>query len=174
MTPGHHRVQVSKPTVGEKKMTDYIDPADGTVWVVSSGDYSDYRVHCAAPSKKAAQEIVDVLNGADEWIKYFVERVPVIEQAERITVYGFEAVIADAGTVCNSVLHRDEWNVNPLYPERLRPVTVRWVRAPIYHQAGGRLEVYGTDRDRVRKTFSDMKAQLLADPALRSRRGFTR
>ena len=28
MAPRHHRVQASKPTVGEKKMTDYIDPAD--------------------------------------------------------------------------------------------------------------------------------------------------
>jgi len=148
--------------------------SDKNVWVVSSGSYSDYRVHCAAPSKRGAREIVAALNGADEWTKYFVEQVPVIEKAERITVYGIEAIIEDAGTVREeSVLDRDEWNVAPLYPERLRPVTVRWVRALIYHQAG-RLEVYGTDRERVRKTFSDLKAQLLVDPALRSRREFTR
>ena len=147
--------------------------SDKNVWVVSSGSYSDYRVHCAAPSKRGAREIVAALNGADEWTKYFVEQVPVIEKAERITVYGIEAIIEDAGTVREeSVLDRDEWNVAPLYPERLRPVTVRWVRALIYHQAG-RLEVYGTDRERVRKTFSDLKAQLLVDPALRSRREFT-
>ena len=150
------------------------DECPGTVWIVSSGSYSDYRVHCAAPSKRGAREIVAALNGADERPRYFVERLPVIEKAERITVYGFEAVIEDAGTVRNSVLHRDEWNVNPLYPQRLRPVTVRWVRAPIYHGRAGRLEVYGTDRERVGKTFSDMKAQLVADPALRKRREFTR
>jgi hypothetical protein len=161
--------------VGEKKMTDYIDPADGTVWVVSSGSYSDYRVHCAAPSKKAAQEIVDVLNGADEWIKYFVERVPVIEKAERITVYGIEAIISDAGTVRKeTVRDRDEWNVDPLLPERLRPVAVRWVRAPIYNGQAGRLEVYGTDRELVGTTFSTMKARLVGDPELRQRREFTR
>lgn len=148
--------------------------SDKIVWFVSSGSYSDYRVHCAAPSKKAAQGIVVALNADDkEWSKYFVERVPVIEKAERVTVYGFEAVIADDGTVCNSVLHRDEWNVNPLYPDRLHPVTVRWVRAAIYHQAG-RLEVYGLDRELARETFSDMKAQLLADPELRQRREFKR
>ena len=148
--------------------------SDKSVWVVSSGSYSDYRVHCAAPSKKAAQEIVDVLNGADEWIKYFVERVPVIEKAERITVYGIEAIISDAGTVRKeTVRDRDEWNVDPLLPERLRPVAVRWVRAPIYNGQAGRLEVYGLDEERVRKTYSDMRAQLLADPALRSRREFT-
>lgn len=148
--------------------------SDKSVWLVSSGSYSDYSVHCAAPSKKAAQSIVDALNGDDEWIKYFVERVPVIEKAERVTVYGIEAIIEDDGTVRDeSVRDRDEWNVNPLCPERLRPVTVRWVRALIYHQAG-RLEVYGTDRERVRKTFSDLKAQLIADPALRQRREFTR
>ena len=145
------------------------------VWLVSSGSYSDYRVHCAAPSKKAARGIVDALNGDDEWIKYFVEQVPVIEKAERVTIYGIEAIIEDAGTVCEeSVLDRDEWNVVPLYPERLRPATARWVRAPIYNGKAGRLEVYGTDRERVRKTFSDMRAQLLVDPALRSRREFTR
>ena len=156
-------------------MTDYIDPADGTVWVVSSGSYSDYRVLCAAPSKKAAQEIVDVLNGADEWIKYFVERVPVIEKAERITVYGIEAIISDAGTVRKeTVRDRDEWNVDPLLPERLRPVAVRWVRAPIYNGQAGRLEVYGTDRELVGTTFSTMKARLVGDPELRQRREFTR
>ena len=41
----------------------------GHVWLVSSGSYSDYQLHCAAPSKKAAQGIVDALNGADEWTK---------------------------------------------------------------------------------------------------------
>ncbi len=148
--------------------------SDKSVWVVSSGSYSDYRVHCAAPSKKAAQSIVAALNGADEPIEYFVERVPVIEEAQRVTIYGLEAVISDDGTVREeSIRDREEWNVDPLHPYRLCPVTVRWVRALIYHQAG-RLEVYGTDRERVRKTFSDMKAQLLADPALRSRREFKR
>ena len=147
----------------------------GRVWLVSSGSYSDYRVHCAAPSKKAAQGIVDALNGDDEWIKYFVERVPVVDKAEKVTIYGVEAIVTDDGTVREeSVRDRDEWNVDPLYPQRLRPVTVRWVRAPIYHGRAGRLEVYGTDEERVRKTYSDMRAQLLADPALRSRREFTR
>ena len=146
------------------------------VWLVSSGSYSDYRVHCAAPSKKAAQGIVAALNEDDEWTEYFaLEKVPVLEKAERVTVYGLEVVIADDGTVREeSVRDRDEWNVDPLYPERLRPVTVRWVRAPIYNGQAGRLEVYGTDRERVGKTFSDMKAQLVADPALRKRREFTR
>ena len=145
------------------------------VWLVSSGSYSDYRVHCAAPSKAAAQGIVTALNGDDEWTEYFAEQVPVIEKAERVTIYGLEAIIEDSGTVREeSVRDRDEWNVSPLYPEHLRPVTIRWVRAPRYHDQDGRLEVYGTDRERVRKTFSDVKAQLIADPALRKRREFTR
>ena len=145
------------------------------VWVVSSGSYSDYRVHCAAPSKKAAQGIVDALNGDDEWIKYFVERVPVVDKAERITVYGIEAIVTDDGTVREeSVRDRDEWNVDPLYQQRLRPVTVRWVRAPIYNGQAGRLEVYGTDRGLVLKTFSDTRAQLIADPGLRARKEFNR
>ena len=144
------------------------------VWVVSSGSYSDYRVHCAAPSKKAAQAIVVALNG-DETCNYFIEQVPVIDKAERVTIYGVEAIVTDNGTVREeSVRDRDEWNVDPLYPQRLRPVTVRWVRAPIYNGQAGRLEVYGLDRERVGKTFSDMKAQLVADPALRKRREFTR
>lgn len=147
----------------------------GRVWLVSSGSYSDYRVHCAAPSKKAAQGIVDALNGDDEWIKYFVEQVPVIEKAERITVYGIEAIIEDAGTVREeSVRDRDEWNIDPLYQQRLRPVTVRWVRAPIYNGKGGRLEVFGTDLERVRRVFSDTRAQLIADPGLRARKEFNR
>lgn len=147
--------------------------SDKSVWVVSSGSYSDYRVHCAAPSKKAAQAIVVALNG-DETCNYFIEQVPVIDKAEKVTIYGVEAIITDDGTVREESVDRDEWNVDPLYPWRLRPVTVRWVRAPIYHGRAGRLEVYGTDEERVRKTYSDMRAQLLADPALRKRREFTR
>ena len=144
------------------------------VWVVSSGSYSDYRVHCAAPSKKAAQAIVVALNG-DETCNYFIEQVPVIDKAERVTIYGVEAIVTDNGTVREeSVRDRDEWNVDPLYPQRLRPVTVRWVRAPIYHGRAGRLEVYGLDEERVRKTYSDMRAELIADPGLRKRREFTR
>ena len=147
--------------------------SDKSVWLVSSGSYSDYRVHCAAPSKKAAQGIVAALNG-DETYNYFIEQVPVIDKAEKVTIYGIESIITDDGTVREeSVRERSEWNVDPLFPERMHPVTVRWVRALIYHQAG-RLEVYGTDEERVRKTYSDMRAQLLADPALRSRREFTR
>ena len=149
--------------------------SDKSVWLVSSGSYSDYRVHCAAPSKRGAREIVAALNGADEWTKYFVEQVPVIEKAERITVYGIEAIIEDAGTVREeSVRDRDEWNIDPLYPQRLRPVTVRWVRAPIYNGKGGRLEVFGTDLERVRRVFSDTRAQLIADPGLRARKEFNR
>lgn len=148
---------------------------DKSVWVVSSGSYSDYRVHCAAPSKTAAQGIVDALNGDDEWIKYFVERVPVVDKAEKVTIYGVEAIVTDDGTVREeSVRDRDEWNVDPLYQQRLRPVTVRWVRAPIYNGQAGRLEVYGTDRGLVLKTFSDTRAQLIADPGLRARKEFNR
>ena len=73
-----------------------------------------------------------------------------------------------------SVRDRDEWNVDPLYQQRLRPVTVRWVRAPIYNGQAGRLEVYGTDRGLVLKTFSDTRAQLIADPGLRARKEFNR
>jgi len=143
------------------------------VWIVSSGTYSDYRVHCAAPSKQAAYDIVDALNASDKWAEYFVEQVPVFEKAERFTVYGLEAVILDDGTVkAEAVFDREEWNVNPLHPERLQPVTVRWVRAPVYKDRAGRLEVYGLDQGLVRKTFSDMKARLVADPELRESREF--
>lgn len=137
------------------------------VWLVSSGSYSNYRVHCAAPSKKVAQGIVAALNEADEWTEYFTEQVPVIEKAKRFTVYGLEVVISDDGIVtAEAVYDREEWNVNPLHPERLQPVTVRWVRAPVYKDQAGRLEVYGLDQGLVRKTFSDMKARLVADPVL--------
>lgn len=157
------------PTEAEKLTT------SDQAWLVSSGSYSDYRVLCAAPSKEAAYDIADALNPTDRWDSYFVEDVPVFEKAERITVYGLEAVIGDDGTVsAEAVRDREEWNVDPLYPHRLRPVAVRWVRAPCYNDQAGRLEVYGLDQKLVRETFSDLKAQLLADPKLRLRREFTR
>jgi hypothetical protein len=62
---------------------------------------------------------------------------------------------------------RENW----LAPEQLsKPVTWRWVRAPVHDGKGGRLEVYGTDEQRVRQTFSDRKAQLLTEDAFRMRR----
>ena len=48
------------------------------------------------------------------------------------------------------------------------------IRAPIYNGKAGRLEVYGTDRERVREAFFNGKNQLVANPALRKRREFTR
>ena len=148
--------------------------SDKSVWVVSSGSYSDYRVHCAAPSKEAAKAIVVALNG-DETCNYFIEQVPVIDKAEKVNVYGMEAVISDRGNLSGETTsERSEWNVDPLFPERMHPVTIRWVRAPCYYGTAGRLEVYGTDRELVREAFASTKAQLLADPALRKRREFTR
>lgn len=150
-------------------------------WVVSRGSYSDYRVLCACPSKKAAKAIAAAVNTATgdesgDYYSAFVESLPIIERAEMVTVYGLVAEVFDNGTTAETKeIVREECNADMLYPHYFRPAHKRWIRAP-YLQGrpikGGRLEVFGTDLERVRRVFSDTRAQLIADPALRARKEF--
>lgn len=55
------------------------------VWAVSSGSYSDYRVHFACPDKKTAEALVKHLNGREKYGEYGVEELPVYDAIEAVT-----------------------------------------------------------------------------------------
>ena len=160
--------------------------ATGKVWALSSGSYSDYRVLAVYPTKKEAEAAAEILNTSGGY-EFFAEALPTFTgEPQRIVIYGLHCDIRDdgrrkVGDIWTSsgahaepeqVADRVEWDVNPLYPERLRRVSVRWVR--YIADWGGRLEVYGTDAEAVRKAFGDNRAALLADDALRARREWSK
>ena len=162
--------------------------ATGKVWALSSGSYSDYRVLSVYPTKKEAEAAAEILNTSAGY-EFFAEALPTFTgEPQRVVIYGLHCNIWDDGRrkVDNiwassgayaepeQVADRVEWDVDPLYPERVRRVSVRWVRAPIHRGLGGRLEVYGTDSEAVRKAFGDNRAALLADDALRARREWSK
>lgn len=144
-------------------------------WAVSKGSYSDYGVLCICPDKKTAERIAHDVNAAESSYgePAFVEQIPFLAESRMVQTYGLECEVWDNGTTSETrERNRVEHEADMLYPEHNRPVMKRWVRAPMYHNKGGRLEVFGTDRERVRRVFSDTRAQLVADPVLRKRREF--
>lgn len=150
------------------------------VYAVSRGDYSDYRVMCVCPDKATAERVADAHNGdSDSYEDARVEAIRYITEPRKVTTYMVSATIYDNGDVrdgrnpngalTESPQERVEWEFDPLYPERLTRVGWRWIRAPMHAGEAGRLEVSGLDREAVLKVFSERKAQLLADDAMRSR-----
>lgn len=144
----------------------------GVVWTVEKGQYSDHRVLCVARTKPEAEAIAAAYNGdEDAWGKAYVNSLPMVSTPERITVFGLECQVWDDGTVdATRESDRTEWDFDMLYPQHAKPATWRWVRAPVHKGKGGRLEVYGTDVERVRRVFSDRRAQLLAEDTFRAKR----
>ncbi len=147
------------------------------VWAVSRGSYSDYRVLCICPDERTAKAVAQHVNDSGDGYGYDaaeVEQIPYITEPKTITTYGMSCEVWDNGTTSETRdTIRRESSAAMLWPEYNRPVHKRWVRAPIHNNRGGRLEVHGTDLERVRRVFSDTRARLITDDALRARREFT-
>lgn len=147
------------------------DTQPETVWVLSRGEYSDYRVLCVVRGgEDAAKLLAGRANAAagryDE--PYEVEELaivsPDVEKVEILTLTG--EIFDDGRTEERDPTFRVEWPFDALYgTPRLR---WRWIRAPMYHDKGGRLEVWGFDHERVRRVFSDRRAMLMSDDAMRA------
>jgi hypothetical protein len=146
-----------------------------TVWVISRGSYSDYRVLAQVRgSKKDAELLAARANAAGDDLygdPYEVESLPVVSpDVQKVETLMLIAEIRDQGPSVKDekVSIRVEWPFDSLYA--LAKVEWRWVRAPVHQGRGGRLEVWGTDHERVRKVYGDRKAMLLSDDAMRAKR----
>ena len=143
------------------------------IYVVARGEYSDYSVLCACPSRKDAEAIAAKGN-ADEDVygELRVERLPVYDASvQQAHVLNMTVTIWDDGrATAEHTVVRPEWPFDILNEDELLPVVWRWVRAPTHDGKGGRLDVRGTDHERVRRVFSDRRAAIMADPALRAKR----
>lgn len=137
------------------------------IWVVESGSYSDYRIHAAFPDKataKAAAALGD---------QYHVASLPELTMADLslVIVLRMDINIWDDGTESQERANvRTEVPFDMLYPEDEKPAHWRWVRAPIHENKGGRLEVSGTDHERVRKLYTELRGRLHAEDAFRMKK----
>jgi len=148
----------------------------GTIWVVSSGSYSDYRVHAVFADELAAKRAVG-MERKPYGESYVVETLPFFatgEFAEMVTEYRHNIVLWDDGRSDQEHVSEETGPEFDLTygPPPARP-QVRYVRAPIYGNKGGRIEVRGADRAAVDKTLTDKVAEWRANPTIfaRSRQG---
>lgn len=140
------------------------------IYGVTTGSYSSYRVLCLVGSKKEAEVLARRMRAVEDgWhkdanVESFVRVDPDIEQ---VLVLKMRVNLWDDGTRTDYDSHvLAEWPFDPMSNE-IRAMQWRWVRAPVHKNKGGRLEVEGTDHELVKKTFSEKRAQLEAEDAMR-------
>ena len=140
------------------------------IYGVTTGSYSSYRVLCLVGSKKEAEVLARRMRAVEDgWhsdanVEAFAKVTSDIEQA---SVLKMRVTLWDDGTRTDFDSHIDaEWPFDPK-SNQIRAMKWRWVRAPIHANKGGRLEVEGTDHELVKKTFSEKRAQLEAEDAMR-------
>lgn len=139
-----------------------------TMWCVSSGEYSDYRILCVAEDRQVAERVTEKLRtDPGSWDRDArVEEIAFAdEHTAPETTLRIQQVIPDDGS-CGEA-HE---SIEELWPwETHRGAGAecrwRWIRAPVYGGRAGRLEVWGSDLERVRKVFTEKKAALMADPS---------
>ncbi len=147
-------------------MTAPSDPVT-EMFAVSSGEYSDYRVLCVCPTKADAEAVAALFNEHIQFEHAEVESLPLItgdmEWPCRLTM---QVRIREDATTDQA----------PDKLERIPPwgecSSVEWIwgREPKNVPAGW-LTVTGKDHERVRKVFSDRRAELIAVESLRLRAG---
>ena len=144
-------------------MTDQQPPT--VIFVVTIGSYSDYRVQCACLTEQDAQAIVARMG--DEEAEVLALDVHSGDVAQVAILYVGVNLYDDGGEVGEYRRTSVEWPWSA-WP-KTTPVSWRWTRAPIHGGLGGRLDVWGTDHERVRKVYGDMRAMLKTDDAMRAR-----
>jgi hypothetical protein len=144
-----------------------------TVWALSRGSYSDYRVLCIVRGGEDEAKLLAARANAagDELYEdpYEAEELAVVDpDVQKVEILTLTSEIFDDGRTKESDPRiRVEWPFDALYGTP--SLRWRWVRAPMYRDKGGRLEVWGTDHERVRRVFSDRRAMLMTDDAMRAR-----
>lgn len=140
---------------------------DETVYAVTTGSYSDYRVHAVCRTKAGAERLAGRMRAdVDGWhTDADTIPLPVVDpEIEQVVTLSLSENLWDDGTTSDvRDGQRTEW---PFIPMQFPKQGWRWVRAPVHQGKGGRLEVWGTDHEAVRRVFSDKRAEIRATPAL--------
>lgn len=141
-------------------------------WVVMTGYYSDRNVECVAPDEATASAIVAAANsdGRGEW---HCQEVPVRSTApETIGAVSLHATIEASGEVTEETEHTyshvgwftDDGDQPDAYDLDRPPVPLRWEVTLWGVPLTLRLRVWGSDVERVRKRYSELRAQIAAQP----------
>jgi len=134
------------------------------VWLISSGDYSSYRVHAAFATEELVKEVCDAANTGNEWSDYQVEyRELHTAMPERKILYGMRVQRGYTDTTWSEVESWQQvvWPWDYEYPTTARPR----VRATGSHKPGhgwSEVSASGSDLAAVRQAFSDRWAQVKA------------
>jgi hypothetical protein len=127
-----------------------------SVWLVTSGSYSDYTVDWAFDTESEAQRVAEAL-GTDYGVEEFEILESAGEQAELLRLWLFPPAHGD---------------YRPLVREYRKPVFPSLTPVPEVEAVEDRpglswlLEVSGTDHARVRKSFMERTARICAGKGL--------
>lgn len=140
------------------------------IYGVSSGSYSNYRVHFMCSSKAVAEQAASNLrgDGGGWYTDAQVEAFDLYDAPpKKILVYTMQALICDGkvlggyGRTAEPVLSEStawEWDTDA----QKRP-KVRVYKAPITGPTALNITVHGTDKRGVLKAYSDRIVQILAE-----------
>ena len=135
------------------------------VYVVSTGSYDSYRVLCAAPNKKTADEFVEKAGKS-----YRVEHIPIYNEYSETTEYPTQLEVSfDIG-----VEQEDAHQVSrPMFDEqqRLKPLMSysKYTRYSRGYAIGYVIKTCGTDKELVRDAAYAIKDILKDNPEVRHR-----
>lgn len=139
-----------------------------TMWAVTHGSYSDYTVLCVCPSKDVAERVAAKIKGAPgTWntSPEIQEFHVATDDTQPVDILTMRVELWDDGTESDYRETRDlrwpwDWGYTP-------DLQWRWWRASIHQRQGGTLLVSGSDHERVRRVFSDRRAQVKSEDAFR-------
>lgn len=129
-------------------------------WLVTTGEYSNYRVLCACPDEATAKVVADAIRHA--WVEEVPLRTepPVVEKVLHVNWVlgpdGVENPYPYARNNSEGWTSREFWWGEPKF---LRcESTLR-----LQHSGNLLLHLVGWDHTRVRKVFSEQRARILAE-----------
>jgi hypothetical protein len=135
-----------------------------SVWLVSSGDYSDYKVHCVCATEEIAKRITEGTKGSWWSSDAFVEERPLCEDLPEVKyVYTLHGEF-DWATISFDDREMRTRSLWAFEESEDYSGSARWRWTTYGNRAY--LLVEGTDLERVRHIYSDTRAQILAHPAV--------
>lgn len=140
-----------------------------TIWVVAAGAYSNYSVLCACQTKQDAEALVarmvaETDNGG--WYSDArAECLPVVTgDVEKIVLLTKSTDLFDNG----DEIAREDRRESVWPFDSANACAWSWTRSSTPDR--GHLNVRGFDHERVHKVFSERRAMLIADGALRAQK----
>lgn len=141
-----------------------------TCYAIVSGSYSDYSVLAVATDRPTAEAWAKAVRDNKESRRSdaSVEEMMLLEPDEPVRTYHrvalYEEWWDDGTTTAYRLNETDELPIDMLYGIPPSRPSVRFVRAPMHANKGGRIEIYGRTRKAVLKVYSEQKAMWQAEP----------